>query len=303
MNARGPIVIMLASLLAACAARAPEGKVYPRAAADVRAALLATARPVPLESTRLTAVQAREMPDGAIELALADEQGRPQLRFLAAVADLGNAKTRVAVAYAGADAALEKGMAAHPEIEAVYLKTVREQVDAELEGRPFNNFAIAPEVARAFASNAGAISQRMQAAGDAYRRQDRENIEKAYAEEARGERYARDQECRAGILRIPGLFSPDHEEVEPAMDVREDRRLHDAMDFIGLRALATAAGLIQMCTELRRAGVFDEAAVDRIKEAMAREIALSRRGTFEAEFNTAKQRLDAVFEGKEELRR
>ena len=87
------------------------------------------------------------------------------------------------------------------------------------------------------------------------------------------------------------------------MDVREDRRLHDAMDFIGLRALATAAGLIQMCTELRRAGVFDEGAVDRIKEAMAREIALSRRGTFETEFNTARQRLDALFEGREELRR
>ena len=49
--------------------------------------------------------------------------------------------------------------------------------------------------------------------------------------------------------------------------------------------------------------MFGEGAIDRIKEAMAREIALSRRGTFETEFNTAKQRLDAVFEGKEELRR
>jgi predicted deacylase len=87
------------------------------------------------------------------------------------------------------------------------------------------------------------------------------------------------------------------------MDVREDRRLHDAMDFIGLRALATAAGLIQMCSELRRAGVFDDAAVDRVKEAMAREIALSHRGTFETEFKTAKQRLDALFEGREELKR
>jgi hypothetical protein len=87
------------------------------------------------------------------------------------------------------------------------------------------------------------------------------------------------------------------------MDQREDRRLHDAMDFIGLRALATAAGVIQMCNELRRAGVFDEAAVARVKEAMAREIALSRRGSFETEFKTALQRLDALFAGTEELRR
>jgi hypothetical protein len=87
------------------------------------------------------------------------------------------------------------------------------------------------------------------------------------------------------------------------MDVREDRRLHDAMDFIGLRALATAAGMIQMCTELRRAGVFDDEAIGRVKEAMAREIALSHRGNFETELKTAMQRLDALFAGREELRR
>ena len=87
------------------------------------------------------------------------------------------------------------------------------------------------------------------------------------------------------------------------MDQREDRRLHDAMDFIGLRALATAAGLIQMCEELRRAGVFDEGAITRIKEAMAREIALSHRGSFEVEYQRAIQRLDALFAGREELRR
>jgi len=86
-------------------------------------------------------------------------------------------------------------------------------------------------------------------------------------------------------------------------DVREDRRLHDALDFIGLRALATAAAMIQLCTELRHAGVFDEAAVTRVKEAMAREIALSRRGNFETEFKQTMQRLDALFAGQEELRR
>ena len=87
------------------------------------------------------------------------------------------------------------------------------------------------------------------------------------------------------------------------MDQREDRRLHDAMDFIGLRALATAAGLIQICDELCRAGVFDQEAITRIKEAMAREIALSRRGSYETEFQTAMQRLDALFAGRAELKR
>jgi hypothetical protein len=87
------------------------------------------------------------------------------------------------------------------------------------------------------------------------------------------------------------------------MDEREERRVHDAMDFIGLRALATAAGLIRMCTELRRVGILDEDAITRIKESMAREIALSHRGAFEKEFQIAMQRLDALFAGREELKR
>jgi hypothetical protein len=87
------------------------------------------------------------------------------------------------------------------------------------------------------------------------------------------------------------------------MDQREDRRLHDALDFIGLRALATAAGLIQVCTELERAGIFDEGAITRIKQAMAREIALSHRGNYETEFERAMQRLDALFAGRAELKR
>jgi hypothetical protein len=183
---------MLALLLVSCSAsKEKEGRIYLRPAADVRAVILATDLPFPLQGTRHAAVQARRMPDGGIELALADEEGRPQMRFLAGITDLGHAKTRVVLSYAGAGAAygaVDKGMAAHPEIEALYLKTMREQVDAELEGRPFNNLAIGREIATAFVANAGAISRQMQAAGDEFRRRDRENIERAYAEEARGER-------------------------------------------------------------------------------------------------------------------
>jgi hypothetical protein len=85
------------------------------------------------------------------------------------------------------------------------------------------------------------------------------------------------------------------------MDQLEERRLHDAIDFIGMRAQATAAAIIQICTELRRAGALDEAAVTRVKEAIAREIALSRRGNYEAELRKAKTRLDALFAGREKL--
>ena len=87
------------------------------------------------------------------------------------------------------------------------------------------------------------------------------------------------------------------------MDQKDERRLHDAMDFIGMRALTTAAGMIQLCNELQHAGALGEDAVGRIKDAMAREIALCRRGGFEHEFQVARERLDAIFAGQEELKR
>lgn len=58
------------------------------------------------------------------------------------------------------------------------------------------------------------------------------------------------------------------------MDGRKGRTLHDNIGFIGLRAQATAVGLIQLTLELARAGVLDEAAFDRIKSAIACDLAL-----------------------------
>lgn len=82
------------------------------------------------------------------------------------------------------------------------------------------------------------------------------------------------------------------------MDDREKaKKLHDTISFVGLRAQATAIGLVQLTAELRRAGVLDEAAIERIKAAIANDINVSRssarsRGTFEA---MVKRRLDILF--------
>ena len=75
-------------------------------------------------------------------------------------------------------------------------------------------------------------------------------------------------------------------------------RLHECLDFIGLRAQATSVGLLQLCAELVRVGVLDDEAVDRIKGAIQKDITVSRRGgkqghdQFEA---TQRKRLDSVF--------
>lgn len=85
------------------------------------------------------------------------------------------------------------------------------------------------------------------------------------------------------------------------MDERDEHRLHETIGFVGLRAQATAVGLLQLSAELVRAGVLDEAAVTRIKEAIAKDIALSRprSATKEDYERSIRERLDGLFGGKE----
>ncbi|MFZ2997295.1 hypothetical protein [Sphingobium sp.] len=52
----------------------------------------------------------------------------------------------------------------------------------------------------------------------------------------------------------------------------DQKKLHYELTNVGLRAQATAVGLLQLCSELRRAGVLDEGAISRIKDAIADEI-------------------------------
>ena len=77
----------------------------------------------------------------------------------------------------------------------------------------------------------------------------------------------------------------------------EARELHQTLEFIGLRAQATTVGLLQLCAELVKARVLDDAAVQRIKDAIHREITVSHsRGHFREEFEEVlRQRLDAIF--------
>ena len=81
------------------------------------------------------------------------------------------------------------------------------------------------------------------------------------------------------------------------MDEREGKRLHDTLGFVGLRAQATAVGLLQLSIELIKAGVLDEAAVTRIKQAIFNDIALSRPSSLEKRDYeaTLHRRLDDLF--------
>jgi hypothetical protein len=77
----------------------------------------------------------------------------------------------------------------------------------------------------------------------------------------------------------------------------EERRLHQSVSMLGLRAQATAIGLVQLTAELVRAGVLDPEAVGRIKEAIAKELMLSPPASVpRAEFESwVRGRLDTLF--------
>jgi len=87
------------------------------------------------------------------------------------------------------------------------------------------------------------------------------------------------------------------------MDEHEAAHLHETLDFVGLRAHATAVGLIQLTAELVRAGVLDEDAVTRIKAAITRDIVLTRPRSISREDyeRSIRERLDVIFNGREAL--
>lgn len=85
------------------------------------------------------------------------------------------------------------------------------------------------------------------------------------------------------------------------MDSREGKQLHDTIGLLGLRAQATAVGLVQLAKELRRAGVLTDEAVARIKEAIFKDIALNRpRGRSKDQHERElRQRLELIFAPEE----
>jgi hypothetical protein len=87
------------------------------------------------------------------------------------------------------------------------------------------------------------------------------------------------------------------------MGYAEDKQLHDSVELVGMRAQATTVGLIQLSIELQKAGVLDEAAVERVKDVIANEISLNRPRSIPPERfqEHLRGRLDRLFSGEESV--
>jgi hypothetical protein len=84
----------------------------------------------------------------------------------------------------------------------------------------------------------------------------------------------------------------------------EEMRLHENVKMVGLRATVTAVGFLKLVGELKDAGVLDEAAVGRIKQAIFKEITLGGPVGGRAEYErTTQQRIDRLFSGEAQLER
>ena len=86
------------------------------------------------------------------------------------------------------------------------------------------------------------------------------------------------------------------------MDTRPGKERHDTVTFLGLRAQATAVGFIQLAAELIKVGILDAAAVERIKQAIFNDLALSRPPSrAKAEYEVIlHRRLDGLFVASED---
>jgi len=83
----------------------------------------------------------------------------------------------------------------------------------------------------------------------------------------------------------------------------QQKRLHWELTNVELRAQATAVGLVQLCIELRRANVIEQAALERIKDAIADEVAVAApRVTASRNYrHDVRSRLDRLFAGDQEV--
>jgi hypothetical protein len=107
---------------------------------------------------------------------------------------------------------------------------------------------------------------------------------------------------REGELTLSGGGANDAPDLKgSSMQETNERRLHDSVEFVGLRAQATAVGLLQLCAQLVRVGVLDEHAVTVIKDAIAKDIVLTRpRSASRDDYERSiRERLDSLFSGQE----
>jgi hypothetical protein len=118
------------------------------------------------------------------------KDGAEMMRYVAELSPDGDTATRVSLDLVGATEGpfrhTGERLAQNGTIRNLYLVAMEERIASALERRPFDQARILPATAMATAANIGRISEDMDRIAEADRRRERENIERAYREEAAG---------------------------------------------------------------------------------------------------------------------
>ncbi len=146
MLRRTLIALVGAALLAGCSGE----KSYPMAAEKVREILAHTEPPMVVFGGLAAASRSSRTSAGSIQWTVLDSGGRQLLRLFAKVEEAGAVESRVSVTVepptGNQQNKIAKRMADNPKVVELYAKAMAEQIDAKLEGRPFNMSAIRVEM-------------------------------------------------------------------------------------------------------------------------------------------------------------
>ena len=83
----------------------------------------------------------------------------------------------------------------------------------------------------------------------------------------------------------------------------KQKQLHHDVTNVGLRAQATAVGLIQLCIELRKTDALSEEGLSNVKKAIADELLVGpyRRHCSREQRRELEERIDRIFAGEQKV--
>jgi hypothetical protein len=120
---------------------------------------------------------------------IAHRDNEELFRYIAELTVEGDSATRVKLKLEGAQGRtvnFAQRLAAKPEIRDMYIVAMEERVAATLERRPFEMTRVYPAMSAAAISNMGALQASVDQAAAADAQRSRNNMEKAYRDEAAG---------------------------------------------------------------------------------------------------------------------
>jgi hypothetical protein len=175
------------ALVAGCAQS--QGSVYAVPIGEARQVLARTGLPPLVFGSNEPEVAVRaEGPSRIVWILHRD--GAEMMRYVALLSPDGEASTRVSLDLVGATEGpfgkTGERLAQNESIRRLYLVAMEEQVASALERRPFDRSKILPATMAATAANIGRVSADIDRIAEADQRRERENIERAYREEAAG---------------------------------------------------------------------------------------------------------------------